>query len=75
MLDTKPWYQSKTIWGALIAMAAPLTRYVGLDLPLAEQAELADLLTVLASTFGALLALYGRLTATKAVDGGDVSRL
>lgn len=69
MLENKPWYQSKTIWGALIAMAAPLARYVGLDLPLAEQAELADLMTVLAGTFGALLALYGRLTATKGVSG------
>ena len=69
MLETKPWYQSKTIWGALIAMAAPLARHVGLDLPLADQAELADLMTVLAGTFGALLALYGRLTATKGVSG------
>mgnify|MGYP006204061385 CR=1 FL=1 len=24
MLEMKPWYQSKTVWGALIAIAAPL---------------------------------------------------
>lgn len=67
MLDMKPWYQSKTVWGALIAMAAPLLRGAGLDLAGSDQAVLADALVTLAGTFGGLLALYGRLTATKGV--------
>jgi len=67
MLDMKPWYQSKTVWGALIAMSAPLLRGVGLDLAGSDQAVLADALVTLAGTFGGLLALYGRLTATKGV--------
>ncbi|KPF41101.1 hypothetical protein ACSV9I_08215 [Rhizobium sp. G187] len=69
MLDFKPWYQSKTVWGALIAIASPLLRQAGLDLGDADQAELADALTLLAGTFGGLLALYGRVTATKSVGG------
>ena len=69
MLDLKPWYQSKTVWGALISIAAPLLGRAGLEVGGAEQAEIADALTTLAGTVGGLLALYGRLTATKGVGG------
>lgn len=69
MLDMKPWYQSKTVWGALIAIAAPLLGQAGLQVGGAEEAEIADALTTLAGTVGGLLALYGRLTATKGVGG------
>lgn len=69
MLDVKPWYQSKTVWGALIAISAPLLGRAGLEVGGAEQAQIADALTTLAGTVGGLLALYGRLTATKGVGG------
>lgn len=69
MLEMKPWYQSKTVWGALIAIAAPLLGRAGLELGGTEQAEIAEALTTLAGTIGGLLALYGRLTATKGVGG------
>jgi hypothetical protein len=69
MLEMKPWYQSKTVWGALIAIAASLLGRAGLEIGGAEQAEIAEALTTLAGTVGGLLALYGRLTATKGVGG------
>jgi hypothetical protein len=69
MLEMKPWYQSKTVWGALIAIAAPLLGQAGLQVGGTDQAEIADALTALAGTVGGLLALYGRLTATKGVGG------
>ncbi len=69
MLDMKPWYQSKTVWGALIAIAAPLLGRAGLDVGGAEQAEIAEALTTLAGTLGGLLAISGRLRATKGVGG------
>jgi hypothetical protein len=69
MLEMKPWYQSKTVWGALIAIGSPLLRHAGFDLGSAEEAQLADALTTLAGTLGGLLALYGRLSATKGVGG------
>lgn len=69
MLEMKPWYQSKTVWGALIAIAAPLLGRAGLELGGPEQAEIAEAMTTLAGTVGGLLALYGRLTATKGVGG------
>ena len=52
MLEMKPWYQSKTVWGALIAIAAPLLGHAGLQVGGAEQAEIADALTTLAGTLG-----------------------
>lgn len=63
----KPWYQSKTVWGALIAIGASLLKLAGFDLPEAAQDEIADAAVTLAGTFGGLLALYGRLTASSAI--------
>lgn len=59
----KNWYQSKTVWGALVAIGASLVRLAGYELGDAEQAELTDLLSTLAGAAGGVLALYGRLTA------------
>jgi hypothetical protein len=71
MLDGKQWYQSKTVWGALIAMAAPLLRHVGVEMGLAEQADLADALATLAGAFGGVLAIYGRVKATCSIGQGS----
>ena len=60
----KNWYQSKTVWGALVAIAASILRIAGLEFGEAEQAELTDAIATIAGTAGGLLALYGRVTAT-----------
>ncbi|GEO84389.1 MULTISPECIES: hypothetical protein [Alphaproteobacteria] len=70
MLDMKQWYQSKTVWGALIAMAAPLLRHAGVEMGLAEQANLADALASFAGAFGGVLAIYGRVMARGPIDLG-----
>ncbi|MFN7011130.1 MAG: hypothetical protein ACK4PN_13955 [Allorhizobium sp.] len=70
MLDAKPWYQSKTVWGALIAIAAPLLKQAGVELGLAEQANLADALTTIVGALGGVLAIYGRVTAKGPIDKG-----
>ncbi|MBV2182968.1 MAG: hypothetical protein KUL88_00280 [Rhizobium sp.] len=70
MLDAKQWYLSKTVWGALIAMAAPLLRHAGVEMGLAEQADLADALATLAGAFGGVLAIYGRVRATRSIGQG-----
>lgn len=67
-MDTvKAWYQSKTVWGALIAVLAPLLQAVGLNLPAGFEGELAEGLTTVAGGIGGLIALYGRLSATCAI--------
>ncbi|MCM2477624.1 hypothetical protein HGO38_29690 [Rhizobium sp. CG5] len=63
MQDLKLWYQSKTIWGALVAVASSLLGLAGVHLGLDEQGDLADLLVGLGGSLGGLLALYGRISA------------
>ncbi len=70
MLEVKQWYQSKTVWGAVIAMAAPLLKQVGVEMGLAEQADLADALATLAGALGGVLAIYGRVNATRSIGPG-----
>lgn len=63
MDSMKQWYQSKTVWGALIAVLAPLLQVVGLNLPTGFESELAEGLVTVAGGVGGLVALYGRLSA------------
>ncbi len=67
--DIKAWYQSKTVWGALIAIGASALRMRGIDLGLAEQGQLADAATSIAGSLGGLLAIYGRISAKKSIGG------
>ncbi|MFD1746534.1 hypothetical protein ACFSE1_13765 [Rhizobium helianthi] len=71
MDDAKAWYQSKTVWGGLIAIFAALMQARGHAIPFQEQVGLADALTSTASALGGLLAIYGRLTATRAIASVD----
>lgn len=67
MDNMKVWYQSKTVWGALIAVLAPLLQVVGLNLPAGFEGELAEGLMTVAGGVGGLIALYGRLSATSVI--------
>ncbi|SMD10937.1 hypothetical protein [Rhizobium sp. RU36D] len=71
MEHAKLWYQSKTIWGGLIAVLAAAARLAGLEIGADIQAELVDAAMTLAGAIGGLLAIYGRLAATKPILGGD----
>jgi hypothetical protein len=65
MNDSKQWYQSKTVWGALIAILASLLQASGVDFDAAGQDQLADNLVALSGAIGGLIALYGRMSAEK----------
>lgn len=67
MQDSKNWYESKTVWGGLIAVAAPLLDLAGLPIDVGLQAELADRLVIFIGAVGGLLAIWGRLTARSAI--------
>lgn len=67
MADVKPWYSSRTIWGALVAVAASVGGMLGVPVDLADQAELTDLILQAVSLGGAALALYGRMAATSRI--------
>lgn len=66
--DEKSWYQSKTIWGALIAVAASMSGSIGYSISPANQAELAQAMVQLVGAVGALVAVYGRLSATDIIN-------
>ena len=67
MDNMKVWYQSKTVWGALIAVFAPLLQVAGLNMPGGMESELAEGLVTVIGGIGGLVALYGRLAATKTI--------
>lgn len=67
MIDEKPWYLSKTIWGSLVAVFAALSASLGFPLDAVTQTELSDIAVQLVGAAGALLAIYGRLTATRII--------
>nr|WP_298100717.1 hypothetical protein [uncultured Shinella sp.] len=65
--ETKPWYMSRTVWGALIAITASLANAAGVEIKAGDEGELADLLVSAAGTIGGLIAIYGRISARRPV--------
>jgi hypothetical protein len=65
----KAWYQSRTVWGALVAIAATLLHGFGIDLGSDLQNQLADLAMTLAGAAGGLVAIYGRVKAQAPIRG------
>lgn len=63
MNDTKPWYESKAVWGSLLAVVSSLA---GVTLPLDTAT---DLLTNAGSLVGGAIALWGRVQATDRIAG------
>jgi uncharacterized membrane protein len=66
-VNEKKWWQSKTIWGAAITVAAVVAGFFGVDIPAEEQAVLTDSLVAVVSSIGALVgvgvSVYGRIKA------------
>ncbi|MCD2172016.1 hypothetical protein [Rhizobium sp. C4] len=67
MEDMKTWYQSRTIWGAVIAISASLAHAGGYSLSATDQGQLADAALSLAGTVGGLISIWGRMKATAKV--------
>ncbi len=67
MRDVKSWYQSKTIIGGIVAVAAAGASLVGINVHEADQASLTNLIVDGAGVVGGLLAIVGRLTATRSI--------
>ncbi|WP_420408905.1 hypothetical protein [Hoeflea sp.] len=63
MDTTKPWWQSKTLWGALVTIVAAALGFAGIDLADTERETLTEMLTSLGAAVGGLIALIGRISA------------
>ena len=67
MNGTKAWWQSKTVWGSIIALLAGVATLAGLKLEATLQDQLAELLTGAGELVAGALSWYGRYKATQAL--------
>lgn len=70
MDGSKDWFRSKTVWGALIAVAASLLQVAGLELTPDVQNDLADLAIASVGVIGGALSIYGRVSARAVIGRG-----
>ena len=69
MQDTKAWWQSKAVWGALITLVAVIAQLFGVQIDPELQQQAVNQVTAIAAGIGGLLALYGRIKADKKIGG------
>jgi hypothetical protein len=67
MTEAKSLFASKTFWGAIIAIAASLAGMAGYTFGEADQQALVEIITTVGTSVGGLLAIYGRVKATKPI--------
>ncbi len=80
MNETKSVWQSKTMWGGVLQLAALILAQQGIEVTAEEQAlvlnEAFALMASLASVSGVVMTVWGRFTATKKVTlVGDASKI
>ncbi|WP_417417477.1 hypothetical protein [Hoeflea sp.] len=63
MTDMKPWWQSKTLWGAVVTIVSAVLGLTGLDIAEADREALTGLLTSLGAGLGGVIAIMGRIRA------------
>lgn len=63
MTDMKPWWQSKTLWGAIVAIASSALGLAGFEFTEADAEALTGLLTSIGAALGGIIAIVGRLKA------------
>lgn len=67
MDDVKGLFASRTVWGGLLALGAGIAGIFGYTITAADTAELANLGAGVVSAIGGLLAIVGRIRATKKI--------
>ena len=67
MIGSKPWYASKTVWGALVAISCALAGFWGFDIAQDEQDRIVEMIVQGLGAAGGLVALIGRFAAQRAI--------
>jgi hypothetical protein len=67
MNEFKALTESKTFWGAIVALAGSALTLGQYTLTPADAAQAVDLLSGMAGAVGGLIAIYGRVVATKKI--------
>lgn len=70
MEGEKGFWQSKTVWGGIISLAAFAAGWLGYAITAADKAEVVDDITTLIGIAASLFAIYGRVSATKTIARG-----
>jgi hypothetical protein len=69
MSDTKHWYQSKAVWGAMVTIVASLAQLAGLEIDGEAQDQIGEALMAISGGIGGLVAIYGRIRAETRIGG------
>ena len=67
MQEDKAWYQSRSVWGGVVALGAALAGLVGVGVDTASNEVLVTALSNGAAAAGAVVAILGRLAAQKSI--------
>jgi hypothetical protein len=67
MEETKSLFASKTVWGGLIVVVAAVASMVGYTISAEDQVALTDFVNQGITLVGGLLAIWGRVTASKKI--------
>lgn len=67
MNGTKIWWQSKTVWGSIVALLAGVATLAGVKLDATLQDQLVELIVGIANIAGGAIAWYGRVKAEGAL--------
>lgn len=65
--DMKEWYKSKAVWGGLLAVVAGIAGVFGYTVSAEDQSILAEAAVSAVSVVGGLLAVFGRIKASKGI--------
>lgn len=65
--ETKPWYQSRTLWGAAILIVSTALQQFGVAVSAEEQTQAVNALGVLGDTAGLIMVIWGRVSASKRI--------
>ena len=65
MDDVKKWYQSRSVWGGIVALVAAICGLLGIQIDAATHEALIVSLANGAAAIGAAVAIFGRLAAQK----------
>ncbi|GAD55505.1 hypothetical protein [Limimaricola cinnabarinus] len=68
MTDYKSVFASKTVWAGIVVVLATIAQFFGYEISAADQASIVVILTQAVTLIGGIVAIYGRITATRKID-------
>ena len=70
-MDSKSWWMSRAVWGGIVAVLAGIAGAGGYVLSPEDQDQFVNLAVPVASAVGGVVAIIGRVLASKRVGGHD----